>query len=113
MANEDHIALLKKGVTAWNAWRKENRHPDLEQSEVNLVTARLLAETEAKLAKARLLVDLSGANLSLENLAGAQLFAANLRGAKLTGANLRRAVLSGRSGVWSAAGNIGFLISGL
>jgi hypothetical protein len=44
MANEDHIALLKKGVTAWNAWRKENRHPDLEQSEVKLVTARLLAE---------------------------------------------------------------------
>jgi hypothetical protein len=25
MANDDHIALLKKGVAAWNAWRDENR----------------------------------------------------------------------------------------
>jgi len=25
MANVDHIALLKKGVDAWNAWRKRRR----------------------------------------------------------------------------------------
>jgi hypothetical protein len=24
MANDDHIAQLKKGVDAWNAWRDEN-----------------------------------------------------------------------------------------
>jgi hypothetical protein len=24
MANDDHIAQLKKGVAAWNAWRDEN-----------------------------------------------------------------------------------------
>jgi hypothetical protein len=24
MANDDHIAQLKKGVAAWNAWRREN-----------------------------------------------------------------------------------------
>jgi hypothetical protein len=26
MANDDRIALLKKGVAAWNAWREENRN---------------------------------------------------------------------------------------
>jgi hypothetical protein len=24
MANDEHVALLKKGVKAWNAWRYEN-----------------------------------------------------------------------------------------
>jgi uncharacterized protein YjbI with pentapeptide repeats len=24
MANEEHVAQLKKGVAAWNAWRDEN-----------------------------------------------------------------------------------------
>jgi hypothetical protein len=24
MANDEHVAILKKGVAAWNAWRKEN-----------------------------------------------------------------------------------------
>ena len=27
MANDEHIAILKKGVAAWNAWRHEN--PDI------------------------------------------------------------------------------------
>ena len=27
MANDEHVALLKKGVDAWNEWRGEN--PDI------------------------------------------------------------------------------------
>ena len=44
MANNEHVALLKQGVDAWNAWRDEN--PDIRP-------------------------DLSGANLSGADLRGA------------------------------------------
>jgi hypothetical protein len=27
MANDEHVAILKKGVDTWNAWRREN--PDI------------------------------------------------------------------------------------
>jgi uncharacterized protein YjbI with pentapeptide repeats len=54
MPNDDHIALLKKGVTAWNAWRDGN---DVFRP------------------------NLSGANLRLANLSKANLYEANLGGA--------------------------------
>jgi hypothetical protein len=41
MANEAHLARLKKGVVAWNTWRYKNRkiRPDL--SEANLTRAAI------------------------------------------------------------------------
>jgi uncharacterized protein YjbI with pentapeptide repeats len=51
MANDEHVAMLKKGVDAWNAWRVEN--PEIRP-------------------------DLSEADLSKANLAGANLREANL-----------------------------------
>ena len=37
MANDEHVALLKQGVAAWNAWREENPniHPDLRESNIS------------------------------------------------------------------------------
>ena len=37
MANDDHIAQLRKGVDAWNAWRDENPdiRPDLAGADLH------------------------------------------------------------------------------
>jgi TIR domain/Pentapeptide repeats (8 copies) len=72
MANDEHVALLKQGVAAWNQWR------DLE-------AATLVADLRE--------ANLCGAHLSEANLRGAQLNGANLRGADLTGADLSEAGL--------------------
>jgi len=91
MANDEHVAMLKKGVDAWNAWRRENADiiPDLRGA--HLDEAHL---TEAHLNGANLIeAHLSGANLNGANLTGASLNGANLNGAKLTGASLNGASL--------------------
>jgi uncharacterized protein YjbI with pentapeptide repeats len=59
MANDEHVAMLKQGVDAWNAWRREN--PDIRP-------------------------DLSAANLTGADLSGADLTRANLTRADLEGA---------------------------
>jgi uncharacterized protein YjbI with pentapeptide repeats len=71
MANDEHVALLKKGVDAWNAWRDDNPDiwPDL---------------TNARLEQA----NLRGADLRKANLTKANLAEANLRETKLSHANL-------------------------
>lgn len=58
MANDEHVAILKKGVDAWNKWRRQN---------VQLIRP-----------------DLATANLSGADLSGANLDAANLLGVDLT-----------------------------
>ena len=86
MANDEHVAQLKKGVEAWNAWREENPdvRPDL---------------SGATLDRRRLgMSNLSGATLREAYLGGANLTEANLskvgeRRADLTAADLRRACL--------------------
>ena len=79
MANDEHVALLKQGVKAWNAWRREN--PDIRPD---------LSNADLRGA------DLSGANLARANLREAFLFKANLGSADLVEANLRdHADLSG------------------
>jgi uncharacterized protein YjbI with pentapeptide repeats len=106
MADDEHIAQLMKGVTAWNAWRDENPHirPDLSDATLvgmNLSRANL---SGTNLSKAVLIhanlgeADLSGADLQKAelieaNVSGANLSGANLYWTNLTGANLSAAVL--------------------
>ena len=71
LANEEHLAILKKGVDIWNQWRRENPSIKPELREARLV----------------------GANLSDVNLFGADLLGAILIEANLSGANLREAIL--------------------
>jgi uncharacterized protein YjbI with pentapeptide repeats len=81
MANEDHIAHLREGVAAWNAWRHAHQDvaPDLHGGAL-----RGLDLSGA---------DLRGADLGEADLRGAILRGARLVGARLTGANLFKAVL--------------------
>ena len=96
MANEEHVAILKKGVAAWNEWRREN--PDIRPnlSGANLRRAHLYGAdlSRADLSRADLSeaglsgADLSGADLSRADLSEAPLVSADLTGANLTGSRV-------------------------
>jgi uncharacterized protein YjbI with pentapeptide repeats len=91
MANDEHVALLKQGVDAWNEWRQNNPDIRLDLSKANLSGADLNRANlnGADLSKANLRVaDLSGADLG-----GANLSAAKVRASDLRWANLRWAIL--------------------
>jgi len=92
MANDEHVALLKQGVEAWNAWRDGNPdiRPDLTKATI-IADLRRANLTEADLFEA----NLSGANLFEANLSGADLNGSDLSGADLHEANLSGAHLSG------------------
>ena len=77
MANEEHLAILKQGVGAWNRWRDENSEiqPDL---------------TFANLRS----IDLKGANFSWAILDHALLDFTNLNGANFDRASLIRTSLN-------------------
>jgi uncharacterized protein YjbI with pentapeptide repeats len=117
MANDEHVAKLKKGVRAWNEWREKNPaiRADLSEADftgadligANLIGADLIGAklsgadltgaklSEADLSEGRLVrADLSGAKLSGADLSGADLRWANLCEAKLSGADLSDADLS-------------------
>jgi hypothetical protein len=83
MANEEHLAQLKRGNDAWNQWRGAHTEilPDLSGADLG----------GARLPK----VDLRGANLAGANLYWADLRKADLRGAALDGAHLPEAHLAG------------------
>jgi hypothetical protein len=102
MANDEHVAMLKQGMIAWNAWREENYdiRPDLEWadlSEESLIGVNLCA---ANLIRANLdradfgAADLSEADLRGAHLVGTILIDAKLRKADLRGANLFAADLT-------------------
>ncbi len=108
MANEEHLALLRQGVAAWNAWRMKEplAVPDLSQADLSEADLEGADLHEANLSGADLEgADLQEANLtgatlmyaqlSLANLTRVNLYKADLRGATLRGANLRAADLIG------------------
>lgn len=85
MANEEHVALLKSGVEAWNRWREANPDVRPDLSEAKLSTRRHPLDLRG--------INLRGADVSEACLSGADLRDADLRktlfkDANLTGANL-------------------------
>jgi hypothetical protein len=102
MANPKHIAILTKGVEAWNTWRKQAKSTMPDLSGISLFTANLAfinfsgcdlsgcALLECTLQKA----DLSGANLVDASLHETNLNRARAKGADFRRADLSRAILS-------------------
>ena len=104
--NREYLALFKKGVHAWNKWRRRNPdiRPDLggwnlcseSLDHANLSYANLCLANldEAYLIYANLShTDLTGADLRNANLTGANLSGADLGGANLSGAKVENADL--------------------
>ena len=96
MADPRHLARLKRGVTAWNAWRRRSPKlvPDLSRALLIDLDLRGINLAGAHLVRTNLRQTiLSRANLSHANLERADLRAASLRRARLDHANLTGAVL--------------------
>jgi hypothetical protein len=98
MTNPEHLAKLKEGVKAWNAWRDTNAktRPDLSGADLSGTNLRRANLRGANLGGADFRETyLHGADLSEADLAGANLLVADLTQADLVGANLARAILAG------------------
>jgi Pentapeptide repeats (8 copies) len=103
MANAEQVALLKRGIDEWNAWRQVHPYELIDLSSADLrgeylSVAKLNGANlkGADLSGARLNeTDLSQADLSRACLAGAHMRAADVRGAILVGANVSRGSLAG------------------
>ena len=81
MPNDDHVAMVRRGAAAWNAWRAEyGETPDLSQAGLRGL-------------------DLSGFDLSQANLRQA-----DLRGTNLSHADLSRNPVGWRELLQSGAG---------
>ena len=90
MPNDEHVAMLGRGVGAWNAWRDENDEtPDLSQAGLRGLDLSGFDLSRADLRQA----DLRGTNLSQANLSHAHLDGANFFKAVLDGADLAGAFL--------------------
>lgn len=92
MANEEHLAILEKGVEEWNRWRREkpDERPDLSGARLVGASLRRADLRDSNLRGA----DLGGADLSDANLSHADLSFADLNGADLmSSADLSRAIL--------------------
>jgi uncharacterized protein YjbI with pentapeptide repeats len=90
MADRKHLAILKRGVRAWNQWRTHHYDtPDLRDADLSWTNL-----SGANLSDALLnIANLRGANLRESNLSRATLLGADLRGADLSGAEVSNAYL--------------------
>ena len=94
MANQNHFALVKEGIDAWNQWREENpeTQPDLCGADLQDADLQGFNLKNANLKEATLFgVSFKEANLQNADLQQANLYEANLTGTDLRGANLLKA----------------------
>jgi uncharacterized protein YjbI with pentapeptide repeats len=113
MANEAHLAILRRGVKEWNRWRKNHplakydlRKPErrtlLPTNKIQIIAKVTLADLSHSVSEYDPFSptfdlsdsDLRGVDLANADLRGVDLSEANLRGANLSYAHLERANLS-------------------
>jgi hypothetical protein len=51
MANDEHVALLKRSVDAWNKWRLESPQVRVDLSEADLIKAKLFGAPQTRLSE--------------------------------------------------------------
>ena len=91
MPNDEHVAILGRGVAVWNEWRaKHDETPDLSRAGLRGFDLSGFDLSAADLRDA----DLRGTNLSRANLSSAHLNGANLFKAVLDAADLAGAFLT-------------------
>jgi|SRR5215472_1398288 len=98
MADAEQLALIRRSVEEWNAWRENSPEVQVDLSEAPLHETFLQSANlgSANLCRASLnRAMLEGADLRESNLGGADLYDADLAGADLTAADLREANLGG------------------
>lgn len=98
MANEEHLAILRRGTQEWNEWRNRNLDvkPDLIKAQLPGADLRAANLNSATLIGANMAgADLQLANLNVAYLDGADLRGANLKATDLTGARLVETDLDG------------------
>jgi uncharacterized protein YjbI with pentapeptide repeats len=92
MPNNEHVAVLRCGAAAWNAWRAEyGETPGLSQAALRGLDLSGFDLSRVDLRGA----DLRGTKLCEADLSGAHLEGANFFKAVLDGANLAGAFLTG------------------
>jgi uncharacterized protein YjbI with pentapeptide repeats len=92
MAEDEHVAMLRRGAEPWDEWRaNRDEVPDLSGAGLRGLDLSGFDLSEADLRGA----DLRGTNLSGANLSGARLDGANVFKAVLDGADLAGAFLNG------------------
>lgn len=91
MANPEHLAILKQGVTVWNEWRNSTSgEPDLSEADLHHMNLRGINLVRASLFRA----NLSGINLTDADLTATSFIEANLRSAKLSNAYMLGTLLN-------------------
>lgn len=84
MANEEHVAILKKGVNVWNQWRKDNPSVKIDLYRADIGNASLGITTNTGQST----INLNYREQVRGQRSEAHLNSVDLRGANLIGANL-------------------------
>jgi len=93
VAIEEHLAILKQGVEAWNAWRQEHESisPDLSNADLSKAALSGADFTNSNLNH----IDLSNTSMNGANFTSVDCQYANLRCSKLADAVLEKAAFRG------------------